>query len=77
MSFLGLGVPPPAASWGIDAQPMRARFYSTRRIWSSSGDRGDAVRASFNFLGRRAARLPRSADEDRSRTVIGKPPFRW
>ena len=77
LSFLGLGVPPPAASWGSMLNDARPFLFDAPHLVVFPGDRCDALRAFVQFSGRRAARLPRSADEDRGRTVIGALAFRW
>lgn len=51
LSFLGLGVQPPTAEWGHDAERGQERHDHQPRPDAGTGDRHFLVVAAFNFLG--------------------------
>ena len=57
LSFLGLGVPPPAASWGNMLNDARSHLFDSPHMVSVSGAGDHVLCAVFQLPGRRAARL--------------------
>ena len=69
MSFLGLGVPPPTASWGTMLNDARAHLFDSPHLVLFPALAVMLAVLSFNFIGC-LARLSRSAFANRSGTLI-------
>ena len=72
MSFLGLGVPPPTASWGAMLNDGRAHLFDAPASSAVSRARRHAGGAVVQLHRRRPARLPRPPFPHRSRTLACK-----
>ena len=69
MSFLGLGVPPPAASWGSMLNDARSHLFDSPHLVLFPAAAVMLAVLSLQLHRRRPARLPRSEIEDRSRDL--------